>query len=90
MRFKSQFKGKEFERKFASLYTLYSIPNFIFPIVFGFLTYKFGDHRALSILSIFVATGSCLIGIGCYTTHFLLIQIGRLIYACGGDSIMAI
>ena len=49
------------------------IPNFIMPLVFGFFTYKFGDHRLLSVLGIFIALGSVLIAIGCYSSNFFLL-----------------
>lgn len=82
--------------KYNSLFSIYSFPNFILPLIGGFIIDKIGVRNALVILSGLVTIGTTICafsGILSGTPDFssdsayYIMLLGRFIYAVGAESL---
>ena len=69
------------------LYSAYSLPNLIFPLITGWLV-DFHDNNALLLFfSILVCIGQTMFTIGLSIKSFPLMLLGRFIFGLGGESV---
>jgi MFS family permease len=81
------FSETEFEYVFHLMYSVYSLPNVILPIVGGVLIYKFGYRLMFLIFGFCVLLGQLLFSLGCSTHSVPLMLLGRIIFGLGGESL---
>ena len=77
----------EFEYVFHLMYSVYSLPNVILPIVGGVLIYKFGYRLMFLIFGFCVLLGQLLFSLGCSINSIPLMLFGRIIFGLGGESL---
>ena len=81
--------------KYNMLYSVYSYPNIILPIVGGFIIDKFGIHFASIMFTGFTVAGQCIFAIAGFISTddqnnnlpYVLAIIGRIALGVGGDSV---
>ena len=81
--------------KYNMLYSVYSYPNIILPIVGGLIIDKFGIHFASIMLTAFTVAGQCIFAIAGFigtddqnnNLPYVLAIIGRIALGVGGDSV---
>lgn len=83
----SHIKGEEFEYMFTLMYSIYSIPNMILPIIGGIMIVKFGNKTMYLVFSSLVMIGQCIFAFGVSKGNPLLTLIGRFIFGLGGESL---
>ncbi|KAF0691106.1 Aste57867_17604 [Aphanomyces stellatus] len=76
-----------YEFLFNMLYTLYSIPNIILPFFGGFLVDRLGARFTLLMFASIITVGQIVFAIGCSTTQFNVMLLGRVIFGLGGESL---
>ena len=69
-----------FNVNFALLYSLYSFPNMLLPLIGGLLVDSFGAGRLTAVLSATVTAGAFVGLFGLYEQSWPLIFIGRIIF----------
>ena len=73
--------------KFDMLYSVYSIPNIILPLLGGCFTKIVGVRLALIIFAYLVLQGQMIFGFGVYWGDYTCMIIGRVIYAVGAENL---
>ena len=81
--------------KYNMLYSVYSYPNIILPIVGGLIIDKFGIHFASIVFTAFTVAGQCIFAIAGFigtddqnnNMPYVLAIIGRIAFGIGGDSV---
>ena len=81
--------------KYNMLYSVYSYPNIILPLVGGFIIDKFGIHFASIMFTSLTAAGQCIFAISGFigtddqnnNLPYVLAIIGRIAFGIGGDSV---
>ncbi|ETW06152.1 hypothetical protein, variant [Aphanomyces invadans] len=76
-----------YEFLYNLLYTLYSIPNIILPFCGGFLVDRLGARVTLLLFAGIITTGQVVFAIGCSTTQFNIMLLGRVLFGLGGESL---
>lgn len=69
------------------MYSVYSLPNVILPIVGGFLIFKFGYRVMFLVFGFAVLLGQLIFSIGCSVKSIPLMLGGRIIFGLGGESL---
>ena len=69
-----------FNVKFALLYSLYSFPNMLLPLIGGLLVDSFGAGRLTAVLSATVTAGAFVGLFGLYQQSWSLLFLGRIIF----------
>ena len=72
---------------YSLLYSFYSLPNIIVPMIAGMMLRKIGNGKGLVVCSIFVVFGQFIGAVGGYKRHFWLICIGRAIFGIGSETL---
>ena len=87
--FKKHFNGKaeDFEYLFSMMYTLYSFPNIILPLIGGILILKFGNRIIYILCAFLIMLGQLIFVIGVTKKNPLLSLLGRTIFGLGGETI---
>ncbi len=70
----------EFNVNFALLYSLYSFPNMLLPLIGGLLVDSFGAGRLTALLSATVTAGAFVGLLGLYQQSWPLLFVGRIIF----------
>jgi len=74
--------------QFSTLYSWYSLPNILLPLIGGFLMDGvFGLRAGTCIFAAFIVLGQALTAFGAYTGRFSLMQFGRFVFGVGGESL---
>ena len=73
--------------KFDMLYSVYSIPNIILPLLGGCFTKIVGGRLALIIFAYLVLQGQMIFGFGVYWEDYTCMILGRVIYAVGAENL---
>lgn len=73
--------------KFDLLYSTYSIPNIILPLIGGCLIKVFGVRSSIIIFASLVLQGHVVFCLGVIWKDYTSMIIGRVIYALGGESL---
>jgi MFS family permease len=76
-----------FEYFYHMLYSVYSLPNIILPLIGGIFIFKFGYRTMFLIFGFCVLLGQLLFSIGCSTKSIYLMILGRVIFGIGGESL---
>lgn len=71
---------------FSLLYTVYSIPNMILPILGGVFLDRIGIRQGLILFTTILTIGQLVFTMGGYQTNFDLMIAGRVIFGIGGES----
>lgn len=70
------------------LYSAYSMPNLFVNILGGLLIIKYGYKRCLRLYTCCVTGGQALFAIGCLTSNYSIMLLGRFILGCGAENLM--
>lgn len=73
--------------KFNMIYSVYSIPNMVLPLIGGCLTKLLGVRLGIIIFAFLVLQGQMIFSLGVYWQDYLYMIIGRVIYALGAESL---
>jgi len=76
-----------FEYIFNLMYSVYSLPNIILPMIGGILIYKFGYRTMFIVFGLFVLIGQLIFAMGCSTKSVSLMLLGRVVFGLGGESL---
>lgn len=85
--FSQKLKSKDFEYFFTLMYTCYSLPNMVAPVIGGYLIVKYGNRKMYIIFSFLVMIGQMIFAIGISNKSVYISLIGRFIYGLGGESL---
>jgi MFS family permease len=69
-----------FEYLFNLLYSVYSLPNIVLPLIGGILIFKYGYRSMFLVFGFCVLFGQLIFAIGCSTKSIMLMLVGILIY----------
>lgn len=69
------------------LYSVYSLPNLVFPIIGGLIMDKFGARPLVFLSTIFVTAGQAIFAFGVSVGSFPLALLGRGVFGCGGENL---
>mmetsp|Transcript_21572 Transcript_21572/g.18607 ORF Transcript_21572/g.18607 Transcript_21572/m.18607 type:complete len:222 (+) Transcript_21572:84-749(+) len=72
---------------FGLLYSVYSFPNIILPLIGGLLIDRIGVRVAIVIFSFLLIVGQGVFTLGAYSNSFPLMITGRVIFGLGGESL---
>lgn len=73
--------------EYNMLYSIYSFPNIVFPLIGGFLMDKFGARALIYASSSFVTIGQAIFAFGVSINSFPIALLGRGIFGCGGENL---
>jgi MFS family permease len=79
--------GEKFEYIFNLMYSVYSLPNVILPLIGGLLIFKYGYRLMFLIFGSCVLFGQLIFAVGCTTKSIKIMLIGRVIFGLGGESL---
>lgn len=77
----------DFEYIFNLMYSVYSLPNIILPLIGGLLIFKYGYRLMFLAFGFSILIGQLIFAIGCSTQSIVVMLIGRTIFGFGGESI---
>ncbi|KAJ3256392.1 hypothetical protein HK103_005521 [Boothiomyces macroporosus] len=69
------------------LYSVYSLPNIILPLIGGVLIDKIGSNAMIVLFSSLVCVGQAIFAYGVERKHFIIMLIGRLVFGLGAESL---
>jgi MFS family permease len=78
---------EEFEYLFNLMYSVYSLPNIVLPLLGGILICKFGHRVMFIVFGLCVLIGQFIFAMGCSTNSIYTMLIGRVIFGIGGESL---
>ncbi len=74
--------------QFSLLYSWYSLPNVVLPIVGGWLIDSvFGMRKATVIYAAIICVGQAVFALGAFVDRFALMEVGRFVFGLGGESL---
>jgi MFS family permease len=76
--------------RYSLMYTLYSIPNIIFPLFGGYFVDKFGTSKLLVYASFLGIIGQFIVFLGAYTDWFNLMLLGRFLFGAGSEFLLVL
>jgi nitrate/nitrite transporter NarK len=68
------------------LYSVYSFPNMILPLVGGFIVDFLGVRFGIILFSVLIIIGQSLITMGGYMNSYAVILMGRIVFGLGGEN----
>ena len=77
----------DFEYTFNLMYSVYSLPNVILPLLGGVLIFKYGYRIMFLVFGFSILIGQLIFAIGCSTKSIPVMLIGRTVFGFGGESI---
>lgn len=77
------------EYKITLLYSVYSLPNIVVPVFFGWITHIRKSTMA-KLLCVFVFAGHLVFTAGVWTRSFKTMLVGRFLFGIGGESFAVI
>ncbi|KAI9173193.1 hypothetical protein H9P43_007324 [Blastocladiella emersonii ATCC 22665] len=69
------------------LYTVYSVPNLVLPVIAGYLCDRFGTHRMLLLFTSIVFAANTLYWIGTGERSFVTLLLARVLNGFGGEAL---
>jgi len=75
------------DAEFNILYSIYSLPNIILPLIGGILTDWLGVRFAINVFGTIVVIGQGIFTYGAYQENFNVMIAGRFVYGLGGESL---
>ena len=85
--FEKKYTEKKFDFYFSLLYSIYSFPNIILPLLGGILILKIGFYNCYLLFSLLILIGQIIVVIGLRNTNMIIMLIGRFIFGLGGENI---
>lgn len=73
-----------FETSYALLYSVYAVPNILLPFCGGYLIDRWGCRTCIIIFSVFLVVGQLVFTVGFEAKSWLIMYLGRVVYAFGG------
>ena len=80
-------QNDNFEYIFNLMYSVYSLPNIILPMIGGIMIFKYGYRLMFLIFGSCVLIGQMVFAMGCSTKSVPLMLVGRVIFGLGGESL---
>jgi MFS family permease len=81
-------KSKDnFEYTFNLMYSVYSLPNVILPLIGGVFIFKYGYRLMFLIFGSCVLIGQLIFAVGCSTQSINTMLLGRVVFGLGGESL---
>jgi len=77
----------DFEYVFNLMYSLYSLPNIVLPLIGGVLIFKYGYRIMFLVFGFCILIGQLIFAMGCSCKSITIMLIGRAIFGLGGESI---
>lgn len=77
------------ETEFNFLYSLYSLPNIIVPLLGGILIDSKGPRIALILTAGFCVVGQLIFGVGGIKNMWSIMLLGRFVFGIGGEVLHA-
>lgn len=76
-----------FEFDFSLVYSVYSLPNTLLPLVGGLLVDKIGNKNVMLSFGAFVVLGNAIQTFGCLTKNIYMYIFGRFIFGFGSETL---
>lgn len=73
--------------EFNSLYSVYSFPNILLPLVGGYVIKLIGLRRGVLLYTFLVLSGQALLTVGVLRGSYICMLCGRMLYALGAESL---
>lgn len=77
----------EFDLKISMMYSCYSIPNIIIPLISGGLINKYGFRKMLIVFTLLITLGQTIFTFGIFMRNIPLAFFGRVVFGMGGESL---
>jgi MFS family permease len=77
----------DFEYIFNLMYSVYSLPNIILPLIGGIMIFKYGYRIMFLVFGFSILIGQLIFALGCSMKSIIIMLIGRTIFGFGGESI---
>lgn len=77
----------DFEYIFNLMYSVYSLPNIILPLIGGLMIFKYGYRIMFLAFGLCILLGQLIFALGCSMKSIVIMLIGRTIFGFGGESI---
>lgn len=77
----------DYQYQLNVLYSVYSFPNMILPLLAGYFVDKLGPNRMIFAFSSFICLGSIIFAVGTSFKSFPVMVLGRLVFGFGGESL---
>ena len=77
----------DFETLFSLLFTVYSIPNTILPLLGGYIVDRFGFRLCAILFASLTTAGQAILCVGISVKSWPLMFVGRVVFGFGGESI---
>lgn len=77
----------EYQSQINMLYSVYSLPNIILPLVGGVLVDSLSPATMLIVFSICVCSGQALFSFGVQQRYYPIMLAGRFLFGLGGESL---
>lgn len=68
------------------LYTVYSLPNMVLPVLGGLFLDKIGIRSGLLMFCLILTCGQFIFAMGGYNQNYPMMLAGRVIFGMGGES----
>lgn len=79
--------NQEYAYYFNLLYSSYSMPNVVLPLIMGLAVDRCGCRLLICMLSGFVVVGHCCFALGVGSSSWKMMICGRIIFGLGGESL---
>lgn len=76
-----------FQFQLNLLYSVYSLPNVVLPLILGALLDRLGQRQMVYLLSLFIVVGQVVFTFGVTIKDFPVMLIGRVLFGIGGESL---
>jgi len=76
-----------FDYYYSLLYSVYSIPNIVLPVLGGLLVDRAGLYFSLNLFAALILVGQVIFAAGCSYHSFPIMLFGRFVFGLGGESI---
>lgn len=80
-------KDEDYNYSFTLMYSVYTIPNMILPLIGGFMIILAGNRKMYLLFSMLVALGQFVFALGISQKNIETALIGRAIFGLGGESL---
>ena len=77
----------QFEFLFSLVYSLYSLPNIVVPLLGGVMIDYLGNNYVILLFSTLVLAGNFVETIGCFNRNIVLFIVGRFIFGFGAETL---
>ncbi|KAL2912899.1 hypothetical protein HK105_207570 [Polyrhizophydium stewartii] len=77
----------EFAVQLGLMYSAYSLPNVVLPLVGGWLADRLGSWRLMLACAALVCAGQLCFAAGVSARSFALMQLGRVVFGVGGETL---